>query len=159
MELRSLSPVLGRPWEGAVPYEVAFSKKLSPEHLDAYINECCWGGDLVSAQLLPTVRQRYGKLQANQEDWGWFIWFREGRVALAIDVFCDDPETGTFRIHLTSRRKRWLVFDSVDDCPELEELRQTVVPLLDSWVGVPCRVTTLDNRHMPRTARESTEVV
>ena len=74
-----------------MPYEIAFTKRLDVADTDVYINECCWGGDVVTEQLLPTVNARYEDVQRDQEDWGWFIWFRKGRTSLAIDVFCDVP--------------------------------------------------------------------
>src|SRR5215216_5940765 len=94
---------------------------------EQYINECCVGGDAVVDQLLPAVRSRYVDIQANQEDWGWFIWFRKGNVGLSIDVFTDDPDAGAFRVHLTSNIKRFFVSERVLDTPELEELRAFIV--------------------------------
>ncbi len=103
------------------------------------------------SQSLPTISGHYEDLQQNQEDWGWFIWFCRGRTALAVDVFCDDPAQGAFRVHLTSRHKRWLLFDQVVDTPELEELREVVVRELEAWAGSSCKVTRLDSKHMPVT--------
>ena len=79
-----------------MPYEVSFTKRVPVLHREQYINECCIGGDVVLNHLLPSVRARYADVQTNQEDWGWFIWFRKGHVRLAIDVFTDDPEQGFF---------------------------------------------------------------
>jgi hypothetical protein len=118
-----------------VPYELSFRKRVSIADREQYFNECCIGGDLVTDQLMPMVQQHYTDVQTNQEDWGWFIWFRKGDVRLAIDVFTDDPDTGAFRIHLTSRVKRMLVLDAIIDTPELEELRTLVVGELSPWVG------------------------
>ena len=83
-------------------------------------------------------------IQAEQEDWGWFIWFRKGPVRLAIDVFTDDPEQGLFRIHLTSRTKRLLMFETVADSPELEDVRALVVSELAAWADVPVTVGRLN---------------
>jgi hypothetical protein len=47
---------------------------------------------------------------------------------------CDDPRQGAFRVHLTSRRKRWLVLDSIADTPEPD---------------TRCRVTRLDEDYAP----------
>jgi hypothetical protein len=30
-----------------MPYEVAFTKTLQVSEANRYINECCWGGDVV----------------------------------------------------------------------------------------------------------------
>lgn len=129
-----------------MPYELSFSKRVTITDRDQYINECCVGGDVVLDQLLPALRAKYGDVQPNQEDWGWFIWFRKGDVRLAIDVFTDDPEAGEFRIHLTSRVKRLIVLDTVVDTPELNELRDLVVAELSSWVGAPVKSEAIDRR-------------
>lgn len=118
-----------------MPYELSFTKRVPIGDREQYFNECCIGGDLVVDQLLPLVQKRYSNIQTNQEDWGWFIWFRKGSVRLAIAVFADDPDAGAFRIHLTSRIKRMLVADNVSDTPELDELRELVTAELSSWVG------------------------
>ena len=119
------------------------------EDPERYFNDCCWGGDVVSDQLVPAVSERYGPVQANQEDWGWFLWFREGKVRLAIDIFCDDPGAGRFRIHLTARRRRLLLPDRVADTPELEGLRELVVGRLGAWLGEAPEVHRLDGEFMP----------
>lgn len=123
-----------------MPYEVALRRKIDAADPDRYINPCCFGGDVVSDRLLPAVRNTYSSIQAEQEDWGWFIWFRKGDVRLAVDIFCDDPETGDFRIRLTSRRRRMIFFDREVDTAELEDLRALVVRELDAWTGTPCEV-------------------
>jgi hypothetical protein len=115
-----------------MPYEIAFIRPVTISDRDQYINECCVGGDHVVDALMPAVKPRYTDLQSNQEDWGWFIWFRAGTVKLAIDVFTDDPDAGEFRIRLTSRTKR-LLGDKEIDTPELEELRALVESELRKW--------------------------
>lgn len=115
-----------------MPYEVAFTRPVTIADREQYINECCVGGDVVVDRLLPAVRERYTDIQSNQEDWGWFIWFRQGAVRLAIDVHTDDPEGGQFRIRLTSRVKK-LLFEKEVDTPELEELRTFVLSELRQW--------------------------
>ncbi|MCP5060341.1 MAG: hypothetical protein GY937_26885 [bacterium] len=129
-----------------MPYEISFTKRVESNDADEYINECCFGGDVVSDVLLPTIRERYEHVRANQEDWGWFIWFWRGPVSLAIDICCDDPATGDFRIHLISRVKRMLFMSRVVDTPALDELESTVVRLLTEWIGEPPRVAHLDHQ-------------
>lgn len=116
-----------------VPIEINFQKLVTVEDRDTYINECCWGGDVVSDRLLPVIQQRFTNIQAAQEDWGWFIWFRNGRDRIAVDIFCDDPTTGRFRALITRRVKRYWVFDSCVDGPEAEEVASIVRAVLDSW--------------------------
>jgi hypothetical protein len=132
-----------------MPFELSFVKRLPALERDRYINECCVGGDLVVDRLLPGVRERYTDVQTEQEDWGWFIWFRQQGVRLAIDVFTDDPDEGAFRVHLTSRVRR-LFSDRVVDTPELEELRAWVTSMLDGWADGPVRVSPLDERYDER---------
>ena len=131
-----------------MPYELSFTKRVPEVDRERYFNECCVGGDVVVDRLLPAVRARYASIQTNQEDWGWFIWFRQGNVRLAIDVFTDDPDEGVFRVHLTARTRRLLVLDTVVDTPELEDLRALVVAELTAWVGGSgVRTTRLDSVH------------
>jgi len=122
-----------------VPYEIAFSKVLTPPQDADYINDCCFGGDIVSDRLLPEISKRYKPLQHNQEDWGWFIWIESPAESLAVDIFCDDPAEGQFRIHLTSRKRRWILPDVVVDTPELDQLKSIVTSEIEKWAG-PCRV-------------------
>ena len=72
------------------------------------------------------------EIQTNQEDWGWFIWFKKGAVKLAIDVHTDDGDAGEFRIRLTSQTKRFLGYKEADT-PELDELRGLVESELRKW--------------------------
>jgi hypothetical protein len=127
-----------------MPYEVSFTKYIPVVDREQYINDCCIGGDVVVNQLLPSVRARYTDLQTDQEDWGWFIWFRNGNVRLAIDVFTDDPDEGRFRVRITSRFRRLLVLDTVVDTPELEDLRTLIESELAAWVGSAPNVIRLD---------------
>jgi hypothetical protein len=127
-----------------VPYEITFVRRVLIAGPEQYINDCCVGGDLVVSQLLPSVRERYTDVRSDQEDWGWFIWFRQGGVRLAIDVFTMDAERGMFTAHLTSRTKRLLVLDTVVDTPELEELRALVTSQLSAWGARDIRVLPLD---------------
>jgi hypothetical protein len=115
-----------------MPYEIAFTRPVTVTDREQYFNDCCIGGDIVVDRLLPAVRERYTDIQNNQEDWGWFIWFRKGDVRLAIDVFTDDAEAGEFRIRLTSRVKK-LLFEKEADTPQLDELRSFVEAELRRW--------------------------
>ena len=119
-------------------YELSFRKPIAVPDDDIYFNDCCYGGDVVSQRLLPTIRERYGAVRANQEDWGWFVWFDDRSASLAVDIFCDDRENGRYRIHLTSRRRKWFFLNSVVDVPELEDLKTLVMKLFDGWADGPC---------------------
>ena len=134
-----------------MPYQVTFAKRVEVADEEIYINECCWGGDVVCAQLLTVLAGHFGQLNEGQEDWGWFIWLRRGSVNLAIDVYCDEPRRGAFRLHLTSRRKRWGVLDTITDTPELDALRVIVVSAVEAWAG-SCVVARLDAKFIPRTS-------
>ena len=123
-----------------MPFEIAFTRPIAISiDRDAYINECCIGGDVVVDALMPAVRARYTDIQSNQEDWGWFIWFRKGPVKLAIDVHTDDGDAGEFRIRLTSQTKRFLGHKE-EDTPELDELRALVESELRKWSATVTRI-------------------
>ena len=112
-------------------------------------NDCCIGGDLVLAQLLPALHDRYEDLQSNQEDWGWFAWFELSKVKLAVDVHTNNAEAGEFQIHLTSRRPRLLLSDKIVDTPELEGLRELVIFRLQSWPVTALDVERVNDKYMP----------
>jgi len=131
-----------------MPYEVSFRKRVEPTGSAEYINECCIGGDIVSSWLRPAVESRYEQLEANQEDWGWFLWFRKGATRLAIDIFTDDPETGDFRMHLTSRRSKWIFRSEIVDSAELEELRLLVADRLEAVGAQNVAITRVDGQYM-----------
>ena len=127
-----------------MPYEIAFTKSFPVTNQDQYINDCCWGGDVVRDRLLPGITAKYENIRTEQEDWGWFIWFKKGALSLAVDIFCDDPKKGEFRVLLTARRKRWLVTNEIVDGPELEDLRAFICNDLDTWLGNPCKISRVD---------------
>ena len=134
-----------------MPYELTFTKPVETPDREQYWNDCCVGGDIVLNSVLPALRQRYGELHAVQEDWGWFVWFNKSTVKLAIDVFCENPETGEFRMHLTSRVSRILFGSTVTDTPELEELRESIVFALTSWLQHAPTVMRLNAQYNPAT--------
>lgn len=121
-----------------MPYEIFFVRDLPPP-ID---------GDVVVNQLLPAVRAHYTDVETKQEDWAWFIWFRKDNVRLAIEVLTDDPENGIFRMHLTSRTKRWLLFDTIVDTVELEKLLSLVTSELVAWSATDVEITRLNQDYM-----------
>ena len=131
-----------------MPYEISFTKPVPINDREDYINECCVGGDVVLEQLLPPLRKRYGDLEPAEEDWGWFVWFDHTGVKLAVDVFTDDADAGAFRMHLTSRKSRFLLPAKVEDTPELEGLRDLVVAALRAWDVGKLEVERVDDRYM-----------
>jgi hypothetical protein len=116
-----------------MPYELSFTKPVTITDDSIYINECCWGGDVIRDHFLPMIQNRYQHVQTEQEDWGWFIWFKQGPVSLALDIHTDD-RAGAFRIILTSRKKE-LFFSHQEDTAQLSHLRDLVVAELKSWAG------------------------
>jgi len=127
-----------------MPYAISFTHPVVIGNRDDYLNDCCIGGDIVLDQLLPTLRERYGDVQSDEEDWGWFAWFTDGDIRLAVDVFTDDPQAGAFRMHLTSGRRRLLVGAKIVDTPELDTLRDIVVEALEAWLGTRPPVVRID---------------
>lgn len=133
-----------------MPYIVSFVRPVQIADREQYINDCCVGGDVVLERLLPSLRGRYGAdLQSNQEDWGWFAWFGQSGVKLAVDVHTSDPDVGEFVVHLTSRRPRLLLGTKVQDTPELEQLRELVISQLESWPVERLSVERVDEKYMP----------
>jgi len=127
-----------------MPYAISFTHPVVIGNRDDYLNDRCIGGDIVLDQLLPTLRERYGDVQSDEEDWGWFAWFTDGDIRLAVDVFTDDPQAGAFRMHLTSGRRRLLVGAKIVDTPELDTLRDIVVEALEAWLGTRPPVVRID---------------
>lgn len=118
-------------------YEISFTKtvplpaQVAPEF---YINECCWGCNVVRDELLPVISARYERVETGQEDWGWYIWFWEGPLRLQVNIQCDDPKRGEFRIRLEAQRKKFLFFKCVD-AQEIEDVLNLVKRHLELWAG------------------------
>lgn len=124
-----------------MPFEISFAKALQVANPAIYINECCYGGDVVRDYLLPLISARCSDIRTGQEDWGWFIWFRQGDESLAIAIFCDDREECKFRLRLHSSRRRLWIFSSHEDFPELVPLRESICENLMHWAtGVKTEV-------------------
>lgn len=132
-----------------MPYAISFTKPVVIAAREHYINDCCVGGDIVIERLLPALRDRYGDLQSNQEDWGWFAWFEHEGVKLAVDVFTNDEQTGEFQLHLTSRIPRLLLTAKVQDTPELQALRELVTKELATWQVARLEVAHVDENYKP----------
>jgi hypothetical protein len=131
-------------------YELTFTHHFSIASRDHYVNDCCFGGDLIVQQLLPVVSiAEHDDIQTNQEDWGWFIWFRRGSLRMSIDVNCQDIECGSFAIHLGARRPRLLFGATPVDAPELDSLRDQVVAALRRWLNVDPEVRKLEPGEIP----------
>jgi hypothetical protein len=116
-----------------MPYQLGFIKQLPIADQSQYINPCCTGCDLVIGHLLPFIRECYRDVDSGQEDWGWYAWFREGDVQLAVDANCQDVATGEFMIVLTSRVPRRFFGAKEVDTPQLDALRALVVERLAAW--------------------------
>jgi hypothetical protein len=134
--------------DGHMPYEISFTKHVALLERAEYINDCCVGGDAVIDRLLPAIKARYSSIQSNQEDWGWFIWFANGHISFAVDVFTDNPDEGLFRIHLTSRTKTLKLFQRIVDTSELEDLLGVVESELQAWPVDAIRIVHLDRNYM-----------
>lgn len=116
-----------------MPYQLGFIKRLAIADESQYINTCCTGCDLVIGHLLPSIRERYRDIDSGQEDWGWYAWFREGDVQLAVDANCQDVVTGEFMIVLTTRVPRRFFGTKEMDTPQLEALKVLVLERLAAW--------------------------
>jgi len=81
------------------------------------------------------LKTRFELDHSNQEDWGWFIWLRKGRIKLGVEITCEDREKGRYRLELWSKQSVFLWWDRAADTPELEALREDVQKRLSSWLG------------------------
>jgi hypothetical protein len=130
-----------------MPYALTFSRAIDVTDPEQYINECCIGGDMVLAQLMPALRKRYPDASAVQEDWGWFSWFDLESTKLAVDVHT--LAQNSFQIHLTSRKSRLLLPAKVADTPELENLREIVLSALNAWPVEGLHSQKVDEKYLP----------
>jgi hypothetical protein len=127
-----------------MPYELSFTKQIEVANPGLYINDCCVGGDVVSAALLPALKARYGQVDTGEEDWGWFMWSTRDRLRLAVDIFTDDYRVGRFRARIATSRRGLLFGWKEVDTAELEELKQIVQARLSSWLAVAPLVVHID---------------
>ena len=137
-------------------YEIAF-KKLglsstptgdADAPAEEYINECCNGGDIVIARVLPALREGGARVEHGQEDWGWFAWSYHGTRRLAVHVQCDAVETGEMRalVWVYERGPWWALWREREiDGPALDALRDLVLEALEGWADGPCVV----DHHVP----------
>lgn len=97
-------------------YEIEFTTTVTPLVEKSYINACCWGGDVICDRLLSqaSIWKMYGSAISGQEDWGWYIWIRQGRRMHRIHVQCDDIKSSVFRMQVYSSEKSWFKWKDVD---------------------------------------------
>jgi hypothetical protein len=127
-----------------VPLELTFALPgLQPPADADYINDCCWGGDVITARLLAALPRSHRDVDTGQEDWGWYLWITEGDLRLEFNVFCHSPAQASFQAHLIALRRRRILSNIIIDHPALDELAALAIPLLESWSGRPCAVLRL----------------
>ena len=83
---------------------------------------------------MPLLAERYQPIRTDQEDWDWFLWFRDGTIRLSVDIHCDNIAVSAFRMRLTSRWKK-LIGSEILDTPELDRLRDVLLPAITAWTG------------------------
>jgi hypothetical protein len=130
-----------------MPYELSFTKAFTVgdrEGEEEYFNDCCWGCDVIGRHLEPLIAKNYQPVKVEQEDWGWYLWFEQNGVGLELNIMCDDQQAGTFRIHVVSTESPKKQTEIVDT-PQLEVLRDLVVPELKRWAGEVAVVKVDDN--------------
>jgi hypothetical protein len=113
-------------------YVIEFTATLNVSDPKIYINDCCWGGDVIRDGLLPVVSPEYEDVQTTQEDWGWFIWMRRGQQWSGVDIYCDDKESGAFRILISGWQRRWLRRKHVEG-DDLEHIKEVTVNEISKW--------------------------
>ena len=113
-------------------YEITFTANITADNSDLYINDCCWGGDVIAEKLLPAVISGYGGMETGQEDWGWYIWMRHGPHRTHLDIFCDDLDSREFRIHLYGARRKLLRLH-FEDGSDVERLKDVLLKEIAKW--------------------------
>jgi hypothetical protein len=115
-------------------YQMEVTTKVHVVHPEIYINDCCWGGDVVCDRLLPAISATnlYESVKTGQEDWGWYIWMQQGRAMTRIHIQCDDKDAGEFRIQLFASKKRWLLWKDIDT-PDVERVHQLIISEIKKW--------------------------
>ena len=132
-------------------YEIEFTTKVSVTDNQVYINDCCWGGDVVRDRLLPVVLTStgYDRVMTGQEDWGWYIWIRMGKQLTRVHIHCDKKETGMFRIQVSSAQKRWLRWKDIDTSED-DRINELILREIKKWGTI--------NRSQPFTPDFMTEL-
>ena len=113
-------------------YEIEFAVTLTVADPEIYINDCCWGGDVIRDRLLPVVKDGYSSVQTCQEDWGWFIWMDRGPQRTGVDIYCDDKDSGAFRIHIYGSRRKWFLLKFVDG-DDIEHVKELTINEINKW--------------------------
>jgi hypothetical protein len=115
-------------------YEIEFATDVSVTDPEIYINDCCWGGDVVRDRLLPIVSTTrvYDSVRTGQEDWGWFLWMRLGKELTRVHIQCDDKDGGIFRIHVFGSVKQWLRWKDIDTL-EVERMNEVILNEIKKW--------------------------
>jgi hypothetical protein len=114
-------------------YEIEFTAKVSVTDDEAYINDCCWGADVIRDRLLPVLSTNmYDSVRTGQEDWGWYIWMRRAKELTRVHIQCDNKEDGLFRIQVYSSIRKWLHWKDID-LPEVERTNKTILVEIKKW--------------------------
>ena len=114
-------------------YEIEFTAKVSVTDDEAYINDCCWGADVIRDRLLPVLSTNmYDSVRTGQEDWGWYIWMRRAKELTRVHIQCDNKEDGLFRIHVYSSIKKWLHWTDIN-LWDVERTNKTILVEIKKW--------------------------
>jgi len=113
-------------------YEIEFTATLNVSDPKIYINDCCWGGDVIRDRLLPMVSSEYEHVETSQEDWGWFIWMRRGQQWSGVDIYSDEKDSGDFRIHISGWQQGWFGRKHIEG-DDLEHIREVTVNEIGNW--------------------------
>ena len=95
-----------------------------------YFNDCCIGGDRIAARVGEAVKDFPGELDHGQEDWGWFVWVREGKCTRMCNITTYDEDGVTFGVRIEGEEKKgWFRTRALTD-EELDGWRAAIVGTL-----------------------------
>lgn len=113
-------------------YEIELTALLTVPDPEIYINDCCWGGDVIRDRLVAGIATGYDHMETLQEDWGWYIWMRRGEQWSGVDIYCDNKQSGEFRIHISGWQARWLGRKHIEG-NDLEHIKDVTVNEIGKW--------------------------
>ena len=113
-----------------------------------YVNECCFGGDLVLAEIEKSNILADGtneRIARGQEDWGWYLGFWRGPAKFEISIcFETEAKPPEYRVHVIRQIRSGLLSKKMEDNGELELIRDAVKTQIDLWSDSPCQVERIE---------------
>ncbi len=101
---------------------ITFKSRISAS--GSYINDCCYGGDVVVGWLEKLVIPGFSSVDSGGEDWGWYKWYHQKGQRFEVNVCCHDKEVGDYEIQLYYMKKSgWFSWkESQEDISDIGEI-------------------------------------